>query len=189
MYRYFEELLGISIHVIVIENGKFQEVVPNHEPPYIWACPYPSHAVIFENTKMIYGREKRWYEVLYSKKKAKSRLFSADDPVVASIISQKSFVSVRPVRAYLKVARQFIDDKGKCRIVEMQDGTRKMTFTRPLSVDVIDDQTCFYDSHTRKLNEAKSEMGVQTIDLKKRSDNNTKYFPNDRSFEIWLSLL
>jgi hypothetical protein len=307
VYRYFEELLQTSIHVVVIEDGKFQEAVPNHERPYIWTYPYSSHVVVFENVKKIYGETRCWYEVLSTSPKApapnrfiqklsvfapfhsvasrpssytrtvhtsgygmrspkqqphpeartvhtsgygmrriiqapevfgkgisgqkpeartvhtsgydtrtiigggplpgsmngplprsmdryegamhervrgKRTVFPTDDPIVASIISQKSSVSVRPPDVSGAV-RQLIDDRGKCRIIELADGTRKMTMTRPLPVDVITDQTCFYDRHIEKLNKAKKNMGVQIIDLKKRSNNNVKYFSNESSFLHW----
>ena len=311
VYRYFEELLRTSIHVVVIEDGKFQEAVPNHERPYIWTYPYSSHVVVFENVKKIYGETRCWYEVLstsprapppnrfipvhasgqlpvhaeaktsntgsfcmrsdgqrpvhaeaktsdicmgsseqrqklsafapfhsvarssrqasevfgkgtsgqkpearntmtiigegqllesmngqlpesmngyegamHEKVRGKRTVFPTDDPIVASIISQKSSVSVRPPDVSGAV-RQLIDDRGKCRIIELADGTRKMTITRPLPVDVITDQTCFYDRHIEKLNKAKENMGVQIIDLKKRSNNNVKYFSNESSFLRW----
>ena len=41
-YRYFEELLGISIHVIVIKNGMFELFTPTQEQhDYIWEAPSP----------------------------------------------------------------------------------------------------------------------------------------------------
>jgi hypothetical protein len=126
----------------------------------------------------------RYEGAMHERVRGKRTVFPTDDPIVASIISQKSSVSVRPPDVSGAV-RQLIDDRGKCRIIELADGTRKMTMTRPLPVDVITDQTCFYDRHIEKLNKAKKNMGVQIIDLKKRSNNNVKYFSNESSFLHW----
>ena len=183
VFRYFEELLGMSIHVIVIKNGRFQEMIPDHKGPYIWTYPYPCHVVIFEKFKTTYGRTVCWYEVL-ARSKSKAMLFPTDDPVVSSIIYQKTSASVRGF-VNSDAEKQLIDDNGKCRIVELADGSRKTAFYRPLASELIKNQTCFYDDHITKLNDCKRQMGIGTICLNKRSDNNVKYFPNDASFEYW----
>ena len=63
-YRYFEELLCISIHVVVIKNGSFNTLVPQHEGPYVWEPPYDQHIVIFENFRKTYGSVSCTYDVL-----------------------------------------------------------------------------------------------------------------------------
>ncbi len=58
-------------------------------------------------------------------------------------------------------------------------------YTRPLAVPVTPEPTCFLDSHVRKMNEAKRDMGLPQVDLSKRSNNDVLYFPNDASYNVF----
>ena len=189
-YRYFEELLNVSIHVIVIKNGMF-ELFPTfalssanraQEHDYIWGVPYPLHIVIFETVKKTYGETCLSYDFLV--KDNNTTLFDGNDLVVSSVLYQKSKKFMQPPKL-ADVAEQLIDEKGKCRVAVTSGGEWIVTFTRPFKVPVMPDPECFFDSHTRKMNEIKCSIGLPTTDLYKRSTDNILYFPNDSSFRYW----
>jgi hypothetical protein len=189
VYRYFEELIGLSIHVVVIVEGNFEPLVPRHKGHYIWEPPYPSHIVIFETYKKTYGKESCSYSYLA---KGDITLFDETDDVVSYLISQKSIDSVKPPQFKESlncdlVHEQIIDRNGKCKTVITEQGLHVDTYTRPLNVQVAPEQMCFFDSHIRKMNIVKKEMGIQTVDLSKRSTNSVLYFPNNFSFEYYVS--
>lgn len=189
-FRYFEELLQVSIHVIVIQNGQYQEIIPDHIKPYIWDYPYDSHVVIFENTKSIYGNTHFWYDVLAVSlrgSRQSTKILPTSDPLVSSIIFQKFNISLRPPEHESNLIGQFIDDQGKCRIIVLSDGSQQMTLTRPLLTDVIDKPVCFYESNANKLNKAKEQMGISILDLNKQSNKVIKFFPNNESFKYWIN--
>ena len=204
-YRYFEELLSVSIHVIVIKNGMF-ELFPapfggaplragtrakegksskEQEHDYIWGVSYPRHIVIFETVKKTYGETCLSYDFLV--KDNNTTLFDSNDPVISSVLSQKreKFIQLPEIG---DVAEQLIDEKGKCRVVVTSDGEWIVTLTRPLKAPVMPDPECFFDSHIRKMNEIKRSIGLPATDLYKRSTDSILYFPNDSSFRYWISV-
>ena len=187
MYRCFEELLRISIHVVVVTNGRFGTLLPRHVEPYIWEPPYPDHIVVFENTRITYGKRHTFYEVLM-RKDTKRMLLDVTDDIVGSIISDKLGMSLRPSPCIPDVVAQLIDDNGKCRAVKTRKNDYIHTFTRPLNLPSMPVPACFFDAHTDKMNQIKSVIGVQPLDRLKTSTKDFKYFPNDRSFREWLSL-
>jgi Family of unknown function (DUF5757) len=188
-YRYFEELLKVSIHVVVIKDGMFESLVPSHNSGpahtdrYIWAPPYPQHVVIFETIRKTYGETRSLYDVLV--RGCNMTVFDSGEPAVLSIVAQKSSESVCPPDT-VDAVEQLIDERGKCRIIYTSSGKLQMTLTRPLTVPVMPDPECFIDSHTRKMNATKGAMGLPTIDLHKRSTKSILYFPNDASFFYWI---
>ena len=187
MYRCFEELLRISIHVVVVTDGRFGTLLPRHVEPYIWEPPYPDHTVVFENTKITYGKRHTFYEVLM-RKDTKRMLLDVTDDIVGSIISNKLGMSLRPSPCIPDAVAQLIDDNGKCRAVKTEKDDYIHTFTRPMNLPSMPVPSCFFDEHTDKMNKIKSVIGVQPLDLFKTSTKDLKYFPNDRSFREWLSL-
>jgi hypothetical protein len=182
-YRYFEELLNISIHVIVIKNGMF-ELFPTQEHDYIWGVPYPRHIVIFETVKKTYGETCLSYDFLV--RDNNTTLFDSNDPVISSVLYQKSEKFVQPPEI-TDVAEQLIDEKGKCRMVVTSDGEWVVTLTRPFNAPVMPDPECFFDSHIHKMNEIKGSIGLPATDLYKRSTDKILYFPNDSSFHYWVN--
>lgn len=203
-YRYFEELLCVSIHVIVIKDGMFELFVPfrtmkscgnsskrGHKPmqephDYIWNVAYPQHIVIFETVKNTYGETRLSYDFLV--KNNNTTLFGGDDPVMSSLLSQKSEKFMQPPEI-TDVAEQLIDEKGKCRVVVTPEGEWVVTLTRPFKAPVMPDPECFFDSHIRKMNEIRGSIGVPTTDLYKRSTEDILYFPNDHSFCHWMNIV
>ena len=183
-YRYFEELLNVSIHVIVIKNGMF-ELFPTQEHDYIWGVSYPLHIVIFETVKKTYGETCLSYDFLVKDNNTTS--FDGNDPVISSVLYQKSEKFIQSPEV-TDVAEQLIDEKGKCRVIVTSGGEWIVTFTRPFKVPVMPDPECFFDSHIRKMNEIKCSIGLPTTDLYKRSTDNILYFPNDSSFRYWISV-
>ena len=243
VYRYFEEMLKVSIHVVVIRDGKFEPLIPRHKQVYIWDAPYTEHVVIFETFKTTYGNTSCSYEYLVrvsrpssangNKRNVEHHKFYSEDSMIRSILFQKSSESTkighysdtlsknadtkcnltqlsknadtkcpsesqvceisesvfspgRIVNSYEGAKEQLIDNWGKCREITMYDGSKIQTFTRPLTVPVTPDPTCFFDSHIRKMNKIKFEMNVELIDLSKRSTTKIIYFPNDESFWYWM---
>ena len=184
VYRYFEELLGVSIHVIVIRDGKFESLIPDHRREYVWGPPYPLHVVIFETFKKTYGKESSSYYFLQSKYGA---TFDENNAVVSSIITQKARESVPAPKLPRDVTEQIIDRSGKCRTVYTENGSSVHTFCRPLTAAVRPEPLCFLDSHVRKMNAVKREMGLEPTDLSKRSSGDVLYFPNDASFRHYVS--
>ena len=196
VYRYFEELLKVSIHVVVIRDGQFEPLIPMHKTPYVWDAPYMEHVVIFETFKTTYGKTSCSYEYLVrvsrpssangNKRNVEHHKFHSEDSMICSILLQKSSESIRigtSESIIIKSAKeQLIDNWGKCIELTMYDGSKIQTFTRPLTIAVTPDLTCFFDSHIRKMNQIKLEMNVETIDLSKRSTTKIIYFPNDESF-------
>jgi hypothetical protein len=187
VYRYFEELLHISIHVVVIRNGKFDSLLPRHVEPYIWAPSYPSHVVVFENIKSTYGDMQGSHELLV-RRADRSMLLDSNDLIVSLIVENKMRSSVRPDNVSDAVA-QLIDDNGKCRMVQTSTGNVVPTFTRPLSVPVMGQPACFFDDHIQKMNIIKQSIGLQPTDLTKRSTRHVRYFPNNASFKEWMKLM
>lgn len=197
VYRYFEEMLKVSIHVVVIRDGKFEPLIPRHKQMYIWDAPYREHVVIFETFKTTYGNTSCSYEYLVrvsrpssangNKRNVENHKFHSEDSMIRSIILQKYSESTRTSKYSEKhIKEQLIDNWGKCREITMYDGSKIQTFTRPLTIAVTPDPTCFFDSHVRKMNKIKSEMNVELIDLSKRSTTKIIYFPNDESFWYWM---
>lgn len=184
VYRYFEELIGLSIHVVVIKEGNFEPLIPRHKGHYIWKPPYSSHIVLFETYKKTYGKESCSYSYLA---KGDITLFDETDDVVSYLVLQKSVDSVKPPKILNMVHEQVIDRNGKCKTIITEQGLHINTYTRPLNVQVALEQMCFFDSHIRKMNVVKKEMGIQPIDLSKRSTNSVLYFPNSFSFEYYVS--
>ena len=195
-YRYFEELLNVSIHVIVIKNGMFElfpapvggaQGTSNKEQKhdYIWGVSYPRHIVIFETVKKTYGETCLSYDFLV--KDNNTTLFDGNDPVISSVLSQKreKFIQLPEIG---DVVEQLIDEKGKCRVVVTSDGKWIVTLTRPFKAPIMPDPECFFDSHIRKMNEIKLSIGLPATDLYKRSTDSILYFPNDLSFRYWISV-
>jgi Family of unknown function (DUF5757) len=184
VFRYFEEAIGVSVHVVVIRDGNFESLVPRHKGRYVWTPPYPLHVVLFETHRTTYGERSCSYDLLT---KGNATLFDGDDHVVSYITEHKTVVSVGPpdIGYDAEVVEQTLDRNGKCAAVTMSDGRLVRTYTRPLAVPVTPEPTCFLDSHVRKMNEAKREMGLPQVDLSKRSNNDVLYFPNDASFDVF----
>lgn len=178
-FRYYEELIGVSIHVVVIRDGNLESLVPRHRGKYVWAPPYPLHVVVFETYKIIYGKETRTYDILT---KNHDTLFDSTDSVVSYLVTNKSMESVRPPVRPLEVVEQIIDRNGKCSAVITKDKTIVQVYTRPLSVPAVPEPVCFLDSHIRKMNTTKLSMGMDPVDATKRSTYDVLYFPNDASF-------
>lgn len=183
VYRYFEEVVGVSIHVVVIKDGNFEPLVPRHKGHYVWAPPYPLHVVIFETYKTTYGTHSCSYDYLARKDVA---LFDDADPVVSYLTTQKGKDSVAPPQIPDGVREQTLDRNGKCAAVTMEDGEHVATYSRPIDVPVTPEPACFLDFHVRKMNDAKREMGLFPVDLSKRSNNDVLYFPNDASFRYYV---
>lgn len=182
VFRYFEEDIGVSIHVVVIRDGNFEPLVPRHRGRYVWAPPYPLHIVVFETHRMTYGERSCSYEFLT---RGNTTLFDDDDPVVSYITKHKGAASVPPPELPEDVVEQTLDRNGKCAAVTTSEGALVRTYTRPLAVPVTPDPTCFLDSHVRKMNVAKREMGLSQVDLSKRSNNDVLYFPNGASYDVF----
>ena len=185
-FRYFEELLKISIHVIVINGGVFEPMIPRHEGEYIWSPPYEKNIILFENKKTTYREGEIFYEILM-KKKDMCKVFEDDNEIVKYIVSQKKNNSVSVQDLPNDALEQVIDSEGKCRIVTTPEGDKKM-LTRPLCLPVTEGifEDCFFHSYTNKMNKVLEEIGLCTIDCKKTSTEHIKYFPNDTSFKEWL---
>lgn len=183
VYRYFEEVVGVSIHVVVIKDGNFESLVPRHKKCYVWSPPYPLHIVIFETYKTTYGSRSCCYDYLT---KGTATMFDEGDGVVSYLTAQKAAESVPP--AYHDgVSEQVIDRSGKCCRIIFEDDKQHLTFTRPLTAPVVPEPTCFFDFHVRKMNAVKQELGIESVDLTKRSNNDVLYFPNNFSFERYVS--
>lgn len=186
-YRYFEELLEVSIHVIVTKNNNLDGFIPRHNKPYIWSVDYYKHIIIFENFKTVYGETFCSYDVLVDNSTNKT-IFDNEEPIVKLLVTQKCAASIQSDNINIEnIEKQLIDKKGKCRMVLMYDGSNIETLTRPLTVSTIEEPACFLDSHILKLNIAKKEAGLPIIDvLKVRHDENLNYFQNNDSFLYWL---
>lgn len=184
VYRYFEELIGVSVHVVVIKEGNFEPLVPRHRGQYIWSPPYSLHIVIFETYRMTYGNKSCSYDFLT---KGNTTMFDDKDDVISYLTAQKHAESVRPLHISKPVREQIIDRNGKCSAITMEDGSNIVTYTRPIAAPVTPEPTCFIDSHIRKMNTAKQEIGLEPIDLSKRSTNDILYFPNDSSWTHYVS--
>jgi hypothetical protein len=185
VYRYFEELVCASIHVVVIKNGNMEPLVPRHKGHYVWAPPYQRHVVVFETYKTTYGKESCSYSFLA---RGGATMFDDADDVVSHLVAQKSAESVRPPDLLLEsirehgVLEQVIDRNGKCRTVITGHGVQVDTYMRPLGAPVVPDSVSFFDAHIRKMNVVKGDLGVPQTDLFKRSTSSVLYFPNDASF-------
>jgi hypothetical protein len=199
-YRYFEELLEVSIHVVVISNGMLEPLVAAlahdrkqgdkrmRDDVYLWEPPYRRHVVIFETVKKTYGNTELLYDVLT--KNNRTAMFDIEEPAVASIVDQSIAVSVRPEPVQCEGAsRQLIDERGRCRTVELGDGGCIEVLTRPLTIPVMPSPVCFFDLHVQKMNDVRTSVGVPTVDLYKRSTNRMLYFPNNASFSFWIRRL
>lgn len=186
IYRYFEELIGVSIHVVVIKDGNFESLVPRHRGKYVWSPPYPDqHIVVFETHKTTYGNKSCCYDYLT---KGSATMFDGGDSVVSYLTVQKAKDCVLPAQKNEKIQTQVIDRNGKCCRVTYDDGRQELTFTRPMAVPVIPEQACFFDFHVKKLNVAKQELGIKPLDLSKRSNNDVLYFPNEASFARYVDI-
>jgi hypothetical protein len=183
-YRYFEELLGVSIHAVATDSGVFvfSPEARHSRDTYIWEPPYPVHVVIFETVKRAYGKARYAYDFLA---KGSTATFDSSDPIVSLVMSAKSRNSARP-QEVCDAAEQLIDDMGRCRMVVTRSGECVETLTRPLTVRVMPDPVCFFDSHIYKMNVIRHEMGLGITHLYKRSTKDLMYFPNRASFEHWM---
>ena len=186
-FRYFEELLYVSIHVIVINRGIFEPMIPRHEGQYIWSPPYHRHVVLFENKKTTYREGISFYEVLM-RKSDRCMVFEDANDVVKYICDQKRESSVPVEDMPEDAVSQVINNEGKCRIITTPRGDIEV-LTRPMCLPAKDNIKCFFNSNAHKMNEVLEELGLCTTDCKKTSTENTRYFPNDRSFKEWLSSL
>ena len=184
IYRYFEELVGVSIHVVVIKNGNFESLVPRHRGKYVWSPPYSVHIVVFETHKTTYGNRSCCYDYLT---KENATMFDEGDSVVSYLTVQKAKDCVLPKDGGI-VHEQVIDRNGKCCRVTYDDGRQELTFTRPMTVPVIPERACFFDFHVKKLNVAKQELGLKPLDLSKRSNNDVLYFSNEASFVQYVDI-
>ena len=184
-FRYFEELLYVSIHVIVINGGIFEPMIPRHEGQYIWSPPYHRHVVLFENKKTTYREGIIFYEVLM-RKSDRCMVFEDANDVVKYIFDQKRESSVPVEEMPEDAVSQVINNEGKCRIVTTPRGDMEV-LTRPMCLPAKDGTSCFFNSNAHKMNEVLEELGLCTLNCKKTSTENTRYFPNDRSFKEWLS--
>jgi hypothetical protein len=174
-YRYFEELLKISIHVV------------DHVPKaYIWELPYERHVIVFENVKKTYGMTRWYYDVLIRNRDG-AMVLESNDPMVTSIVEQKRSLSIPPPIIDGAIL-QFLDSMGRCTMVVMEDGDEVNTLSRPLTVPVVKDDYCFFHHHVMKLNIIRKQLGIQTVDHYKQSAGNILYFPNDESFTYWNSI-
>lgn len=186
IYRYFEELVGVSIHVVVIKDGNFESLVPRHRNKYVWSPPYPKqHIVVFETHRTTYGNRSCCYDYLT---KESATMFDEGDSVVSYLTVQKAKDCVLPAQYDGIIHEQIIDRNGKCCRVTYDDGRHELTFTRPMTVPVIPEQACFFDFHVKKLNVAKQELGLKPLDLSKRSNNDVLYFPNEASFARYVDI-
>ncbi len=183
LYRYFEELAEVSIHVVTIADGNFEPLVPPHRGKYVWAPPYPFHVVIFETYRTTYGSKTCSYDFLANNN---TTLFDEEDSVVSYLISQKGAGAVPPTELPSGVCEQVIDRNGKCSRVTSEDGSHLFTYTRPLGAPVASEPACFLDSHVRKMNATKQDLGLNPVDLSKRSNNDILYFPNNASFVYYV---
>lgn len=188
-FRYFEELLKVSIHVIVINGGIFEPMIPRHEGEYIWLPPYRRHIILFENRKTIYREGTSFYEILM-KKNNMCKVLEDDNEIVQYIVGQKRNDSVPVQDTPDDALEQVIDHEGKCRIVTTPRGDQEV-LTRPLYLPVKEGkiQDCFLNACTHKMNKVLEELELCTTDCRKTSTENIKYFTNDRSFQEWLSSL
>lgn len=181
-FRYFEELLAVSIHVIPINNGKITSIIPRHQDQYIWKESYEKHIVIFENTKNIYGKMICTYDILL--KNNNQTVFTSNESIIETILSQKYAQSILPIENG-QAKYQLIDESGKCREIVTIDGEKISIYSRPLSVKELPKPECFIEVHCQKMNIAKEQMRVKTTDLTKQSTHNIRYFPNNESFQYW----
>lgn len=181
VFRYFEELFKISIHVVPINNGHITTLIPRHKDVYIWTEPYDKHVVIFENIRKIYNKTVCVYDILT--KNNKQTIFNKDDDIVSSILSQKRSQSIVPTNVQ-KVSYQIIDEQGKCRQVITEDKKEQNIYTRPLTVPLLTNK-CFIEDHVQKMNILKTQFSIPIIDLNKHSTYHIKYFPNDQSYQYW----
>jgi hypothetical protein len=184
IYRYFEELVGVSIHVVVIKDGNFESLVPRHRGKYVWSPPYPLHIVVFETHKTTYGNRSCCYDYLT---KGSATMFDDGDNVVSHLTVQKAADSVLPAQLE-GVCEQVVDRNGKCCRVKFEDDRQELTFTRPMAVPVVPEPASFFDFHVRKMNVAKHELGLKPLDLSKRSNNDVLYFPNEASFVRYVDI-
>ena len=194
-FRYFEELLKVSIHVIVINEGVFEPMIPRHEGEYIWSPPYDKNIILFENRKTTYREGENFYEILMKREKSAPSLrkdmckvFESDNEIVEYIVSQKKEDSVSVQEVPDDALEQVIDKEGKCRMVKTSQGDIEV-LTRPLCLPVTKGifEDCFFHLHTKKMNEVLEKLGLCTKDSRKTSTEHIKYFSNERSFQEWLS--
>ena len=209
VFRYYEEVVGVSIHVVVIRDGNMESLVPRHKGKYVWSPPYPLHIVIFETYKTTYGKESCTYDVIVHQThctKSCATLLDNNDNVVSYLIHHKSeqSVPVNTVSENVPILSQVIDRNGKVSTLIINNNSPAQrrsetyyvsgddsaisvnTYTRPMAVPVKHEPVCFVDSHTRKMNVTKSEMGIEPVDTSKRSTNDVLYFPNDASFVYYV---
>lgn len=183
VYRYFEELLKISIHVIPIDNGQMTTLVSRHKNVYIWEPAYNKHIVIFENVRNIYGQFVYTYDVL--SKCNKEMIFDSNDRTIQIILSKKKAESVVPTCIPDTSEYQVIDEIGKCRQIKTTTGELIDIYTRPMQLKVLPKPISFIEKHITKMNFAKEQLSYPTIDLTKHSTYRVRYFPNDISFQKW----
>lgn len=177
IYRYYEELLHISIHVIVVNSTDLQ-YVPKKQ--YIWEPVYDRHVVIYEHIKQIYDNTHIYYELF--KDDNDNCIFSGDNKKIQSIIAHKKSLSLRPPDTR-RAVKQYIDEHGMCRIIQLHDGSEEFVYTRPQVLPLIDNIDCFYHTHLNKLNLVKEEMKILPIDPIRTSTSTLIFYSNEESYK------
>lgn len=187
VYRYFEELLKISIHVIPINSGHITTFISRHKDSYIWNQSYDKHIVIFEDIKNIYGKLVYTYDILT--KSNRETILEDNDSIIETVLLNKKELSIEsPINMTTNdIQYQIIDRRGKCRQVITQDNTTIDVYTRPLPVEILPRQKSFVEEHVHKLNSAKKELSFPTIELTNHSTHHIRYFPNELSFQYWIT--
>jgi hypothetical protein len=180
-FRYFEELLHVSIHVCTIFQGE-KHMIPDHISPYIWTDPYAQHIVLFEHKKRLYGDNLYSYQIL-TRKADGSTVFGREDPAVQQIIAEKRSLSVA-AKDFPNVESQIIDENGKCRIIR-QGGRNIDVLTRPLHVPVMQSIPCPLITHITYMNRIKQNIKAPLIDITRCSTSKLRYFPDNDSFVSW----
>jgi hypothetical protein len=187
-FRYFEELLQVSIHVCTIFQGE-RHIIPDHVSPYIWTDPYPTHIVLFENKKLLYGQYIYSYQIL-TRRADNQTMFDREDSAVKQIITEKHTFSVKAKLLPADVQAQIIDPYGKCRFIFTRSNEKPLeVFTRPLNVPVIESLPCPLFEHIRAMNDIKIAIHAPTIDISRCSTSKLRYFPDNESFVTWYNII
>lgn len=186
VYRYFEEILQVSIHIIVIKDGVFDTLIPRHVNEYIWEQSYHKHIILFENIKKTYGKNNIFYDVLV---KNNISVFDNNNEIVQYIIQEKKGMSIAPtVTNVTNAKKQYIDKDGKCRMIITNQDEEIYVLSRPLYIPTIYQLDSFFYEQTSEVNQIRSQLNINTIDTDIMSNHYLKYFPNDDSFKLWIKL-
>lgn len=188
VYRYFEEILQVSIHIIVIKDGIFDTLIPRHVDKYIWEPSYNKHIILFENIKKIYSKTNILYDVLV-KSNSNISVYDNNNEIVKYIIQEKKRMSIAPtVTNITNATKQYIDKDGKCRMIINNQNEEIYVLTRPLYIPTIYELDSFFYEQTLEVNNILSELKINTINTDIMSNSYLKYFPNDDSFKSWIKL-